>query len=97
LPASDPAYAPYVEALSEALETFTKPVAFLHGDTHIFRIDKPLFSRKSGRIFENFTRVETFGWPDSHWVRVRVDPADPYLFRFSPEIVPENAVSRSRK
>lgn len=95
LPASDPAYKPYVEALSDALETFTKPVAFLHGDTHIFRIDKPLFSKKSGRIFENFTRAETFGWPDSHWVRIRVDPTDPQLFRFHPEIVPENSASRS--
>ena len=95
LPTSDPAYAPYIEILAEALETFAKPVAFLHGDTHIFRVDKPLFSKKSGRIFENFTRVETFGWPDSHWVRIRVDQSDPQLFRFNPEIVPENAVSRS--
>lgn len=96
LPKTDLGYAPYVEALSGALETFTKPVAFLHGDTHIFRVDKPLFSAKSGRVFENFTRVETFGWPDSHWVRIRVDPSDPQLFRFNPEIVPENAVSRPR-
>ena len=77
-------------------EVDRKPVAYLHGDTHIFRVDKPLFSAKTGRIFENFTRVETFGWPDSHWVRVTVDPADPQLFRFNPEIVPENSVSRAR-
>lgn len=94
LPKTDLGYAPYVGALSEALETFTKPVAFLHGDTHIFRVDKPLFSAKSGRIFENFTRVETFGWPDSHWVRIRVDASDPQLFRFNPEIVPDNVASR---
>jgi len=94
LPAPATAYADYIGTLAEALEQFRKPVAFLHGDTHIFRVDKPLYSAKSGRVFENFTRVETFGWPDTHWVRITVDPADPHLFRFRPEIVPENAVSR---
>jgi hypothetical protein len=94
LPKPASVYGDYIVALAEALETFSRPVAFLHGDTHIFRIDKPLFSAKTGRAFENFTRVETFGWPDTHWVRVTVDPADPHLFRFSPEIVPENAASR---
>ena len=94
LPSHDLAYAPYVKTLAEAMEGFAKPVAFLHGDTHIFRVDKPLFSLKSGRAFENFTRVETFGWPDSHWVRITVDPADPQLFRFNPQIVPGNRAAR---
>ncbi len=52
-----------------------KPVAFLHGDLHRFRIDHPLFSAKTNRRFENFIRVETYGSPDIHWVRVTVDPA----------------------
>ncbi len=88
------AFGDYLQALSEELETYDRPVAYLHGDTHIFRIDKPLYSRKTARPFENFTRVETFGWPDTHWVRVTVDPADPQLFRFKPEIVPGNIVNR---
>jgi hypothetical protein len=96
LPKPASAYADYVQALAAALEDYRKPVAFLHGDTHIFRIDKPLYSAKTGRVFENFTRIETFGWPDTHWVRVTVDPADRQLFRFNAEIVPENAVSRAR-
>jgi hypothetical protein len=85
-----------VNAIAEALENFRKPVAFLHGDTHLFRVDKPLYSAKTGRVFENFTRVETFGWPDTHWVRITVDPADAQLFRFKPEIIQENAASRAR-
>jgi hypothetical protein len=96
LPKPGSAYGDYVKAVAEALEDFRKPVAFLHGDTHLFRIDKPLYSAKTGRVFENFTRVETFGWPDTHWVRITVDPADAQLFRFKPEIVPENAASRAR-
>jgi len=94
VPSRPLAFGDYIQTLSEELETYDTPVAFLHGDTHLFRIDKPLYSKKTDRLFENFTRVETFGWPDSHWVRISVDPADPQLFRFKAEIVPENVVNR---
>lgn len=90
------AFDDYLRTLSEELETYDKPVAYLHGDTHIFRVDRPLYSLKTKRVFENFTRVETFGWPDSHWVRVTLDPADPQLFRFRAEIVPGNVVNRKK-
>jgi hypothetical protein len=93
-PSRETAFGDYLKTLAEELENYDKPVAFLHGDTHLFRIDKPLYSRKTNRLFENFTRVETFGWPDTHWVRVTVDPSDPQLFRFRPEIVPGNIVNR---
>jgi hypothetical protein len=87
----------YIKVLAEELENYEKPVAFLHGDTHLHRIDKPLYSTKTNRLFENFTRVETFGNPDTHWVRITVDPADPQLFTFKTEIVPENIVNRRAK
>ena len=97
-PQSSPtlAFDDYLRALSLELETYGKPVAYLHGDTHTFRIDKPLFSRKTNRVFQNFTRVETFGWQDSHWVRATVDPADPQLFRFKAEVVQGNTVNAER-
>jgi hypothetical protein len=38
----------------------------------------------------NFTRVETFGDEDVHWVRATVDTRDPEVFAFQPEIVQEN-------
>lgn len=88
------AFDDYIAALQEELEGYDKPVAYLHGDTHLFRIDKPLYSKKTNRLFENFTRVETFGWPDTHWVRVMVDPSDPQLFAFKGQIVPGNIVNR---
>lgn len=94
VPSRPTAFGDYLQTLSEELENYDKPVAYLHGDTHLFRIDKPLYSRKTNRLFENFTRVETFGWPDSHWVRISVDPGDPQLFRFKAEIVPGNVVNR---
>jgi len=95
LPNPTTAFGDYIQTLADELESFDKPVAILHGDTHLFRIDKPLYSKETNRLFENFTRVETFGWPDSHWVRITVDPADPQLFRFN-EIVPENVVNRRK-
>ena len=91
------AFDSYVAALAEELESYDKPVAFLHGDTHMFRVDQPLYSARTKRPFENFTRVETFGSPNSHWVLVTVDPADPMLFRFQPQIVPGNVVNRRNR
>ena len=83
-------YDTYTNSLREELETFSKPVLYIHGSTHTFRVNKPLYGPWSQRIFTNFTRLETFGHPDTHWVRITVDPADPGLFSIRAEIVPEN-------
>jgi hypothetical protein len=83
-------YDQFVEALTEEMESFAKPTLFIHGDTHLFRIGKPLLSKKTRRFFQNFTRVEVFGDPDTHWVRISVDPGKPELFAVEPMIVPAN-------
>lgn len=72
---------------------FDGQVVLAVGDTHIFRVDKPLY-RDDGTLVENFTRVETFGNPSVHWVRVEVDPNDRQLFTFHQELVPANTTSR---
>jgi hypothetical protein len=76
---------------------FGKPVVYVHGDTHVFRVDKPLFSSTSRRSVENFTRVETIGYPDTHWVRAIVDPQDRNVFSFRAEIVKDNLVDHGSK
>ena len=76
--------------LEQETVAFDKPVVLVHGDSHYFRIDKPL--TRSGRRLENFTRVETFGNPDVHWLRVTVDPNDPNVFTFRQQIVRNNLV-----
>jgi hypothetical protein len=53
----------FLAELENATLAFGRPVVYVHGDTHIFRVDKPLVGTSSGRIIENFTRVETFGLP----------------------------------
>lgn len=83
-------YDKFVDALADEMEGFGKPTAFIHGDTHLFRINKPLLSKKTKRFFQNFTRIEVFGDPDTHWVRVTVDPANPGLFVAEPVILRQN-------
>ena len=92
---SDPARAgfnDFLALLEELTIAFPRPVVLVHGDSHYFRIDKPMTGTRSGRRVENFTRVETFGYPDVHWLRVTVDWRDPNLFTFRQEIVQDNLV-----
>jgi hypothetical protein len=74
----------------DEMDSYSSPTAFIHGDTHLFRISRPLPSKRTKRFVQNFTRIEVFGDPDSHWVRVTVDPANPALFTVEPVIVPDN-------
>lgn len=83
----------FIDALERETIQFKRPVVLVHGDSHYFRIDKPLVGRRSNRRIENFTRVETFGFPDVHWLRARVDVRDPNLFSFEQRIVKENLVT----
>lgn len=83
----------FLDVLEEQTRAFGKPVVYVHGDTHTFRIDKPLVRTPGGnRFIENFTRVENFGFPNTHWVRATIDDEDPNVFRFSPMIVDANRV-----
>jgi hypothetical protein len=91
-----PAPAPYdglLDALIAEMQAYARPVLYVHGDTHIFRTGKPLLNPKTQRFFENLTRLETFGWPDSAWVRVRVNPSNRELFEIFPEIVAGNSAN----
>jgi len=81
----------FLAALEKETIDFGRPVVYVHGDTHTFRIDKPLvYSKSPKRFIENFTRVETFGYPNTHWIKATIDPSDPNIFRFEPELVPAN-------
>ncbi|MCG8353302.1 MAG: hypothetical protein MI924_36520 [Chloroflexales bacterium] len=82
----------FIDALERETLAFKKPVVLVHGDSHYFRIDKPLLGSASNRRIENLTRVETFGSPDVHWLRATVDPHDPNVFTFRQEIVEANLV-----
>ncbi len=68
---------------------FPGQVVLAVGDSHIYRVDKPLY-RNDGRPVENFTRVETFGNPELHWIEVQVEPSSRGVFTFRPQLVPGN-------
>ena len=82
----------FIDALERETVAFKKPVVLVHGDSHYFRIDKPLVGSRSKRRVENFTRVETFGNPDCHWLRARVESRNPNVFSFEQRIVERNLV-----
>ena len=87
-PKPDPPYFKVLlDALREETERFGRPVVLAHGDSHYFRIDKPLRRNRDGRRLWNFTRVETFGASDVNWIEVKVDPASANVFSFEQRIV----------
>ncbi len=81
-------YTAFLDVLAEETRSFPGQVALVHGDTHFFKLDKPLTNQAD--LLENFTRLETFGSPNIHWVKVTVDSSDRALFRFEPMIVAGN-------
>ena len=85
-----------LDVIEKETLAFKKPVVFVHGDSHYFRIDQPLLGSRSRRRIENFTRVETFGNPDVHWLRVSVDWRDPNVFRYHPQYVRKNLLKHQR-
>lgn len=88
-------YNDFLSVLEQETVVLQKPVVLVHGDSHDFQINKPLFGSVSRRRIENFTRVETFGTPDVHWLRGSVDPKNPNLFEFHQEIVEKNRVNHT--
>jgi hypothetical protein len=80
----------WLRLLEQETIAFGRPVVLVHGDSHYFRIDKPLVNAKTRQRIQHFTRVETFGYPDVHWLRARVDSRDRNLFDFHIELVQKN-------
>lgn len=88
----------FLLALRAEVIRFRRPVLYVHGDSHYFRIDSP-FLDGQGRRLENFTRLETFGNNpnngnnDVRWVKVNVDARTREVFSYLSQIVPGNRVA----
>jgi hypothetical protein len=78
-------YRPLLRDVEAAARRLRKPVLFVHGDTHIQRVDTP-FADSLGNTLTDLTRLEVFGSPFVGWVKVTVDPGDPQVFRFAPKL-----------
>jgi hypothetical protein len=88
----------YLTALRSEVIAFKKPVAYVHGDSHYQRVDKPFLDAKGQRL-ENFTRVQTPGSNvangnnDVQWVKVYVNPRSREVFAYQNQVVPANRVA----
>lgn len=78
-------YRNFINHVIAETEQFPGQVLLVHGDTHFFKLDKPLYS--PSKLLANLTRLQTFGSPMIHWVRVTVDPTTANVFTVQPVIV----------
>jgi hypothetical protein len=78
----------FLNVLAEETGSFDGEVVLVHGDVHFFKVDKPLVDQ--AHLINNFVRIETFGSPNVHWIKVSVHPKGRNLFTFEPMIVPGN-------
>ncbi len=86
-----------LERIASRAVAFGKPVVIAHGDSHYFRVDKPLLATTPAnglQLLERVTRAENFGSQYVHWVEVRVDANSPEVFAFHPRLVEANLFPR---
>ncbi len=81
-------YTDLLDKLVSETKVYKGQVVLVHGDTHFFKIDKPLIDPT--HLVKNFTRVETFGSPNVHWIKVAVDRYSRNVFTFEPMLVEGN-------
>lgn len=90
-----------LDTLAEKTLAYGRPVLLAHGDSHIYRADKPrlvpYYQVDGGTSPEadivkvpNLTRVESFGDHDNHWVKIIVDSSSKEVFSIVPQVVESN-------
>ncbi|HEC74093.1 MAG TPA: hypothetical protein ENI26_06930 [Methylophaga aminisulfidivorans] len=77
----------FFHALIQLTHTFKGEVLLVHGDSHYFRVDKPMLN-EDGSVTKNFSRVEVFGDKDNSWVELTIDKKAETLFSIRPVILP---------
>jgi hypothetical protein len=98
VPAAQDGFQSLLLELRKQTIVFAKPVVLVHGDSHYFRVDRPLMD-STGLTVQNFTRVETFGDHQEqgvnnvHWVKALIDPNSKDVFAFQPQTVTANLSS----
>ncbi len=80
----------FLAKLRELTQQYQKPVVLAQGDSHFYFVDKPFDTDGKTPPLLNFTRIQGFGSPRVHWVKVNVDPKSSHVFSFEQKIIPEN-------
>jgi hypothetical protein len=71
-------------ALRAHAATLGKPMLFIHGDAHQYRVDQPLRDLLTLERIGSFARIGVFGSPGVGWVRIDVNPDGDALFSIAP-------------
>jgi hypothetical protein len=83
--------------------TFPGKIYVTHGDSHLgFKTNNPVTDvldvrdslATKGKVLGSFTRIETFGNPNTHWIQMTVDPKGKELLTFEPMLVPGNPLAK---
>ncbi len=82
-PGAPDGFADFRDALRALAKRFAKPILFVHGDTHRFKLDQPL-KDATGAVIPNFTRVEVWGSPWMRWARASLHPGAAIPFYVAP-------------
>ena len=80
-----------IKLLKELTVDFKKPVLLVNGDSHMFLVDKPMFSNaKDKKCIDNFTRLQVPGESNMHAVKVTVNPNSKSIFQVEQLMVEGN-------
>ena len=84
------------QTLLPLAEAAGMPVLFIHGDHHVYTVDQPFRNGRS-QLIHKLWRLQVFGEPRQHAVRVRIQPAGSQPpFDFMPVWNPMSTDPRSR-
>lgn len=78
------AYRDFKSLLAREGATLGVPILAVHGDTHVFTVDKPLAFEDGRTRADHLTRLEVFGSPERGFVLVTADRNNPEVFSFTP-------------
>lgn len=95
-------YKRFIKTIQNEAYAFSGEVVVTHGDSHTQHVDQPVTQAIDVRdpfdrspVIKNLIRVETFGNPETHWVKMTVDPIGPKLFTFDRMIVAGNPIPKA--
>jgi hypothetical protein len=80
-PKAEPGLAAIRNEIGRRAAAFRRPVLLVHGDEHIYEVER------SYAGVPNLTRLETFGNTATQWLRVTVDRRAPAVFAWTPRTV----------
>lgn len=81
----------FLKELQKLVLDYKKPVLLINGDSHEYKVDKPLYENEElKKSVLNFTRLQVFGEADMHAVKVVVNPKNPTLFEINQFLIKEN-------